>query len=105
MSTTGDRDRGSHGVAAVRGNDAGSDVDVEKHATRTVTQDGGDDDGDDGGGKTPTPEELKTLRHVAGRLPWVIYPVAFVEMCERMSYCGTVAVCEYPLFVSHDFLF
>ncbi|TGZ85616.1 MFS peptide transporter [Ascodesmis nigricans] len=35
---------------------------------------------------------MKRLRHVAGRLPWLIYPVAFVEMCERMSYCGTIAV-------------
>lgn len=41
----------------------------------------------------PSSEELLTLRRVPGRLPWTAYTLAFVEMCERLSFCGTVAVC------------
>ncbi|KAF8243080.1 MFS peptide transporter [Wilcoxina mikolae CBS 423.85] len=40
----------------------------------------------------PTEEELKTLRRVPGRLPWTAHTIAFVEMCERLSFCGTIAV-------------
>lgn len=43
---------------------------------------------------TPTSEELASLRHVPGSIPKVILAIAFVEMCERLSYCGTVIVCE-----------
>lgn len=43
---------------------------------------------------TPTTEELASLRHVPGSIPKVILAIAFVEMCERLSYCGTVIVCE-----------
>jgi POT family proton-dependent oligopeptide transporter len=41
----------------------------------------------------PTEEELATLRRVSGKIPWVAYTVAFVELCERFSYYGTTAVC------------
>jgi POT family proton-dependent oligopeptide transporter len=41
----------------------------------------------------PTEEELVTLRRVSGKIPWVAYTVAFVELCERFSYYGTTAVC------------
>jgi POT family proton-dependent oligopeptide transporter len=41
----------------------------------------------------PTEEELATLRPVSGKIPWVAYTVAFVELCERFSYYGTTAVC------------
>ncbi|PYI07407.1 PTR2-domain-containing protein [Aspergillus sclerotiicarbonarius CBS 121057] len=40
----------------------------------------------------PTYDELKTLRRVAGKIPWTAYTVAFVELCERFSYYGTTAV-------------
>ncbi|PWY65637.1 PTR2-domain-containing protein [Aspergillus sclerotioniger CBS 115572] len=40
----------------------------------------------------PTYDELKTLRRVAGQIPWTAYTVAFVELCERFSYYGTTAV-------------
>jgi POT family proton-dependent oligopeptide transporter len=40
----------------------------------------------------PTKEELNTLRRVPGRLPWTAQTIAFVEMCERLSFCGTIAV-------------
>lgn len=45
----------------------------------------------DGG---PTAEELATLRRVPGRLPWTAHTISFVEMCERFSFCGTVAVLQ-----------
>lgn len=40
----------------------------------------------------PTEEELATLRRVPARIPWKIFTIAFVELVERMSYYGTVAV-------------
>ncbi|EAT86229.1 hypothetical protein SNOG_06398 [Parastagonospora nodorum SN15] len=46
----------------------------------------------------PTDEELKTLRRVPASIPWRIYTIAFVELVERMSYYGTVAV--YSNFIS-----
>ena len=42
----------------------------------------------------PTKEEINTLRRVCGKIPWLIYSIGFVEMCERFAYYGTVAVCE-----------
>ncbi|PGH26496.1 hypothetical protein AJ80_01810 [Polytolypa hystricis UAMH7299] len=41
---------------------------------------------------TPTDEELETLRRVPGRIPWICFTVAFVELCERFAYYGTTAV-------------
>ncbi|KAK3359123.1 POT family-domain-containing protein [Lasiosphaeria hispida] len=41
---------------------------------------------------TPTEEELHTLRRVPDKIPWSIYTIAFVELCERFSYYGTTAV-------------
>jgi hypothetical protein len=41
----------------------------------------------------PTDEELQTLRRISGKIPWTAFTVAFVELCERFSYYGTVAVC------------
>lgn len=40
----------------------------------------------------PTDEELHTLRRVADRIPWKVYTIAFVELCERFSYYGTTVV-------------
>ena len=37
----------------------------------------------------PTEEEMATLPRVADHIPWRIYTVAFVELCERFSYYGT----------------
>ena len=37
----------------------------------------------------PTEEEIKTLPRVAAKIPWKVYTVAFVELCERFSYYGT----------------
>lgn len=40
----------------------------------------------------PNEEEIKTLRRVAGNVPMKLYTIAFVELCERFSYYGTVIV-------------
>ncbi|EAW13600.1 putative MFS peptide transporter [Aspergillus clavatus NRRL 1] len=40
----------------------------------------------------PSEEDFRTLRRVAGTIPWTAYTVAFVELCERFSYYGTTAV-------------
>ncbi len=42
----------------------------------------------------PSPEDLKTLRRTHGHVPFLIYTVAFVELCERFAYYGTIVVCE-----------
>ncbi|KIW67902.1 hypothetical protein PV04_07117 [Phialophora macrospora] len=50
----------------------------------------------------PTQEELhgpNALRRVAAPIPWAVYTVAFVELCERFSYYGTQVV--YSNFVNH----
>ncbi|KAK0652199.1 POT family-domain-containing protein [Cercophora newfieldiana] len=43
-------------------------------------------------GEFPTGEELKTLRRVPDEIPFSIYTIAFIELCERFSYYGTTAV-------------
>ena len=45
----------------------------------------------------PTEAEEQSLRRVSGKVPWVAYSIAFVEMCERFSFFGTTAVCELLL--------
>ncbi|KAI1371289.1 PTR2-domain-containing protein [Hypoxylon crocopeplum] len=40
----------------------------------------------------PTKEELETLRRVKGPINWIIYTIAFIELCERFAYYGTTAV-------------
>ncbi|KAG8630332.1 hypothetical protein KVT40_001951 [Elsinoe batatas] len=39
-----------------------------------------------------TKEDLHTLRRVSGKLTWMAYTIAFVELCERFSYYGTTVV-------------
>jgi hypothetical protein len=44
----------------------------------------------------PTDDELEgpnALRRISAPIPWAIYTVAFVELCERFSYYGTQVVC------------
>ncbi|EPE24804.1 MFS general substrate transporter [Glarea lozoyensis ATCC 20868] len=43
-------------------------------------------------GELPTEEEFQTLRRVPDKIPWIIYTVAFIELCERFSYYGTTVV-------------
>ena len=42
----------------------------------------------------PTAEELLTLRPVRGKIEWIIYTIAIVEMVERFSYYGTTTICK-----------
>jgi POT family proton-dependent oligopeptide transporter len=48
----------------------------------------------------PSEEELhgpNALRRVSAPIPWAVYTVAFVELCERFSYYGTQVVCMFFL--------
>ena len=47
----------------------------------------------------PTPEEMKTLRRVSGKIKWSMWTIAFVELCERFSYYGSSVL--YTNFVVH----
>ena len=48
----------------------------------------------------PTDEEFETLRHVHGKVSWIIYSIGIVELVERFAYYGTTAVCM--LFLLYD---
>jgi POT family proton-dependent oligopeptide transporter len=45
-------------------------------------------------GEEPTPEDLLTLRRVSGKIPWIAFTIAFVELCERFGYYGCQVLCE-----------
>src|SRR3569833_215742 len=47
----------------------------------------------------PNEHELATLRRVPDKIPWNIITIAFVELCERFSFYGTVAV--FTNFIQH----
>ncbi|TKX24631.1 putative peptide transporter ptr2 [Elsinoe australis] len=47
-----------------------------------------------------TKEDLQTLRRVSGKLTWMAYTIAFVELCERFSYYGTTVV--FVNFIQQD---
>lgn len=46
------------------------------------------------GEQYPTQEEFDTLRRVKGPITWIIYTIAFIELCERFAFYGTTAVCK-----------
>ncbi|KAJ5480728.1 hypothetical protein N7539_006622 [Penicillium diatomitis] len=55
------------------------------------------------GDEDPTEDELSgpsALRRVSAPIPWAVYTVAFVELCERFSYYGTQVL--YSNFVNHS---
>lgn len=37
-------------------------------------------------------EDLATLRRISGKITWMAFTIAFVELCERFSYYGTTIV-------------
>ena len=45
------------------------------------------------GEEYPTKDDLQTLRRTHGHVPWLLYTIAFVELCERFAYYGTTIVC------------
>ncbi|PGH01111.1 POT family proton-dependent oligopeptide transporter [Blastomyces parvus] len=42
--------------------------------------------------QAPTEDEQQTLRRVPDKIPWLAFSIAFVELCERFSYYGTIVV-------------
>lgn len=40
----------------------------------------------------PTEEEQHTLRRISAKIPWSVYTIAFIELCERFSYYGCTVV-------------
>lgn len=49
------------------------------------------------GDEDPTEDEMNgpnALRRISAPIPWAVYTVAFVELCERFSYYGTQVLCE-----------
>lgn len=53
----------------------------------------------------PTVEEMKSLRRVPDKIPWKMFPIAFVELCERFSYYGTTVVCKLRCVIKKNYLF
>lgn len=47
----------------------------------------------------PSQEDIRTLRRVSDHIPWKLYTIAFIELCERFSYYGTVVL--YTNFIQH----
>lgn len=45
----------------------------------------------------PTDAEIATLPREADHIPWRVYTVAFVELCERFSYYGTQVLCTFEI--------
>ncbi|KUJ06681.1 Ptr2 peptide transporter [Mollisia scopiformis] len=65
---------------------------VEGMPTESRLQYQNDESDEEIQGEYPTEEELHTLRRVADHIPWKVYTLAFVELCERFSYYGTTVV-------------
>ena len=52
------------------------------------------------GDEDPTADEFhgpNALRRISAPIPWAVYTVAFVELCERFSYYGTQVLCMCSL--------
>lgn len=45
-------------------------------------------------GELPNAEELATLRRVSNTIPYKLFSIAFIELCERFSYYGCTVVCK-----------
>ncbi|KAK5558635.1 hypothetical protein LTR46_002824 [Exophiala xenobiotica] len=83
VSTSSERsDSGLESIRSRGGSLSGSKAYIA--SSNGATEEYNDDDDD-----CPTDEELKTLSRVADKIPWRVYTVAFVELCERFSYYGT----------------
>lgn len=58
------------------------------------------------GDEDPTNEDLhgpNALRRISAPIPWAVYTVAFVELCERFSYYGTQVLCKSAKISDHGF--
>ncbi|KZV72659.1 PTR2-domain-containing protein [Peniophora sp. CONT] len=75
----------------------GKIVPADEHHTYDEKKDDGFDDEEHAvetqdGVTVPTDEEMETLRHIADRINWSTYLIAFVEATERFAYYGSTAV-------------
>ena len=41
-----------------------------------------------------TEKDLGSLRRIPGKIPWQVYTIAFVVMCERFAFYGVRIVCK-----------
>jgi POT family proton-dependent oligopeptide transporter len=75
------------------------DEKIEPVSEKGVVPHFGSNGSDDGHDIYPTVEELNLstgLRRISAPIPWAVYTIAFVELCERFSYYGTQVVCMLP---------
>ncbi|KAL2866143.1 POT family-domain-containing protein [Aspergillus lucknowensis] len=85
-STTADRDLAvASEDLAVQSGDASKEIPKSPQ----IDEDEVHDSESSGSSRKPTDEELLTLRRVSGRIPWNLFTIAFVELCERFSYYGS----------------
>ncbi|KAH7018308.1 POT family protein [Microdochium trichocladiopsis] len=87
-----DLDNGAHGASGMAKSDVQPSLDNDRKSSKSLS-------GDDttvlrgpNGEEYPTAEELLTLERVPGPITWIIYTIAFIELCERFAYYGTTAV-------------
>lgn len=59
---------------------------IDKETTNDIVQHEDQESQDEG--RTPTDEEMKTLRHVSEKIPISCWLVAIVELSERFAYYG-----------------
>jgi POT family proton-dependent oligopeptide transporter len=70
----------------IHDHDAHGSMDVKQNIHDPYVTSTDDEDWYEG---RPTEEELKTLPRVSGKIPWAMFTIAFVELCERFSYYGS----------------
>jgi POT family proton-dependent oligopeptide transporter len=56
-------------------------------------------------GEEPTEEDLATLPRISGKIPWLTFTIAFVELCERFGYYGCQVLCTFLHFLLIRFFF
>ncbi|KAI1932916.1 hypothetical protein LOZ58_001770 [Ophidiomyces ophidiicola] len=83
------------GADTRKGEDTPPQLDEKGLSVHVGGATGRHDSDDEGVGlrrETPTEDEMKNLRRVSDKIPWITFSVAFVELCERFSYYGTTVV-------------
>ncbi|KAI1982380.1 hypothetical protein LOZ53_000087 [Ophidiomyces ophidiicola] len=83
------------GADTRKGEDTPPQLDEKGLSVHVGGASGRHDSDDEGVGlrrETPTEDEMKNLRRVSDKIPWITFSVAFVELCERFSYYGTTVV-------------
>lgn len=47
------------------------------------------------GDQDPSATDLQNLRRVPDKIPWAVFTIGVIELCERFSYNGTQTLCEW----------